>query len=123
MTMLDQLTLASSGRMYELAVPSSCEFLVQRGLTARYNSSTGQISQVVPWAFYGTSEGSAADLLTPRSYSVERLEAWAEQKGGNCRTVGSNGAANGGDPIDAFMKVPLIGTAAVGDIQSAAIGS
>jgi len=117
------LAQTSTGRTYQPAVPSTNEFLVNPGFTARYDSAAQQMSQAVPWAFFPASEAGSADLLSPQSFSIDQLEAWAAQQAANCCTPGANVTTSGTDPFDVFMKLPLTGTPAVSDIQRTALGS
>ena len=104
------LAQSSTARIYQPSVPSTFRFLVQPGMTARYNSTTRQTSQVVPWAFFPSSEANITNLFPPQFYSVEQLEAWAEQRGANCCTAGSNAMGTSTDPIDVLTTLPFIGT-------------
>jgi hypothetical protein len=113
---------SSNGATYRPAVPSGYQFLVQPGMTARYNSATQQTFQVVPWALFPTPEVDIANFSLPQSYSVEELEAWAEQKSGNCCSMASNIKAGGAGPIDTLVTTPLIGTPATSDIEGAVVG-
>ena len=114
---------SSKGRIYQRAAPSSYQFLVQPGITARYDLSTQKTSDVVPWAFFSKSGVDIANVVSPQTYAVEQLETWAQQRGGACCTPGSSTAAASSDPLDFLMTVRLVGIPSVSDIEAAMVGS